>query len=448
MFYIAGLLLFYACAIWFVVGSIVRLQRFGRTQIRRNLNRLSLSIVLTTLLTPTVISALFGSVSPWLSLLLIGLLLASLTALVAVDPLFKLKVTVQRRFGTEAARHDTWGKLKRRLHVLRSQSGKAISDRYRAMRRDINLSFDNFMARVASIKVFFRLYGLALTLLPLVLAVTTVSYTRTEDASIRALQSVVFGYNALLVAAFVTTALVGTLALVSVLRVLGVFRFRLLWLRMLKLLAASVGIGTACGAFTGALVPAVELYWVSSGSVSLGLESILARVSPQLMLEIPAWGAIVGYVIGCATAIAWATDRGVSSIVRRLVLPGLFIMCVYMLLVVEFSPRHMFARLSEAVTRSSESRNWSCAVIENQPMGSEAIDVETGVVYFSRCNPSVILADGPLGWGIVSVVVFAVVAIWFSERCRKGKRVETLAAEAESRDENNGRLGVTPLDSR
>ncbi|WP_147793992.1 hypothetical protein [Cellulomonas sp. Y8] len=180
----------------------------------------------------------------------------------------------------------------------------------------------------------------AVVALALVLALLEVTVVIGSGDSIGA---VVFraqiGYNALFAVSIFTIAALGVVSMAVALRRARVIGFPLRVVRRLQSLAAHVGYGSLAGVIGAALTPVTRLVLGGASSVEGG------ELSPSILLEMPATGAVVGYVSGLVAIVLQLASESTNLVYRHLLLPTAFVGVLVLLHTAGFTPELLYRQL-------------------------------------------------------------------------------------------------------
>ncbi|MGB3375693.1 MAG: hypothetical protein WBA87_11245 [Microbacterium sp.] len=259
--------------------------------------------------------------------------------------------------------------------------------------------------RFFSPKSFFGLYGLAFLIVPPVMAFWFVTYLNSSEPVARAQVTAVLGYNALFVASAVTAAAVLTGIASATLRRLSILKFRLDYIGMLKVVAAWMGGSSAAGAIGAALVPLLQL--LLPVLPTTGISSHVPVITPQVLLDLPAAGAVIGYVLGVAAALLKLGTGASNLVFRRLLIPALFVLSTWVLVGLGVTPMGLFRSL--VVKPMNTVATVACDVPDPWPQFSAHVDEPAWMlVAVDRCGGGTMLSGEALG---ISVSVLVVIGI-------------------------------------
>ncbi len=173
--------------------------------------------------------------------------------------------------------------------------------------------------------VFVRLYFLAFLAVP-VLVAGSLAWALDGGSDLqRGIYAIMLGYNAPSIVSSLSIALALTLLALAVLTYLKSLRVRLNVRRVFLTVVSWSGYGTAAGLMSVAVLPIMIKIMPSGYGPHVGGTSTL---SPQLLIDVPAAGAIIGYSFGIIAAAVEVCQHARAIPVRRLVAPALLFLFV------------------------------------------------------------------------------------------------------------------------
>lgn len=214
--------------------------------------------------------------------------------------------------------------------------------------------------RVVAPRTLLLVYVAGLAVLPIVLAVVFTYAVRGGSAAEQRILSAVFGYNALFVVSCLTAATLVCVLILIFMRFTKILLINLDVARAFRAVATWTGYGTAAGAITAAMLPVVNA--VVPLSASSVLETDLAAViNPDLLIDLPAAGAVVGYGIGLTVAIVTVCRNAQNLIIRRILSPLLFILIIGGLRYAGLDPERLFTMVANSAAASLGSIRVDCS---------------------------------------------------------------------------------------
>lgn len=249
------------------------------------------------------------------------------------------------------------------------------------------------------------IYALLVVTIPLLAMLALITTMHLEGTEESAVLSVWVSFNALLVASCLAVTAMLTVALVAVLHVIRVLRVEVSYRRALTKLAAVIGLFSAMGVLAGALLPVVA---TSVGTEEMFSPQFVARLtSSSVLLEMSAGGAVLGFALGLVVAMNELCSAAENFVLRRLMVPAVFLLLLWAGPRVGISPRVVAEgilggyRDMHGPTRPACSDPASPGLLADQGRLLEAID---------RCSGIPILSDGWL-WGIACALCMALILL-------------------------------------
>lgn len=180
---------------------------------------------------------------------------------------------------------------------------------------ELRIGFDA-LDRILTPGTMVRGYVLAVLASPLLFAVSIVWMMSASNGAPRVVLAAVVGYNALAVVSIVTMGLLLCVILLVVLTYCGVLDIQLDIRRTFMTVVGWIGIASAIGAGTAALLPimnfAMPLPALGGGT---------GTVAPSVLVDVPAGFAVVGYALGVAHASVDVGRRATNLVLRRFTAP-------------------------------------------------------------------------------------------------------------------------------
>jgi hypothetical protein len=181
-----------------------------------------------------------------------------------------------------------------------------------------------------------RSYLLILIFMPVLLAVAfTWALNRGTDFE-RRVMGVMVGYNTLAIASWMTVAMILVLAAATVAVYVKTLRIDLNLRRVFGTVAVWSGYGTAAGFIAAALLPVFIRIMPGTYATADGTEAVLP---PQLLIDVPAAGAIAGYVFGIVIASSVLCENARHLLLRRIFAPALLFTVLFVLTRIDLGPR-------------------------------------------------------------------------------------------------------------
>lgn len=166
-----------------------------------------------------------------------------------------------------------------------------------------------------------RSFLLVLLLAPVLLAGSVVWMMNSGTVVGQGILTALVGYNALAVLSCLTVAMLATVAAVTLLWYVRVLLVAPHIRAAFRVVAAGTGYGTAAGIVAAALLPIMS-QGTPPTPVDGGTPVVL---TPDVMVQLPAACAVVGFGIGGAVATLVICQRAENLFIRRVLAPALFI---------------------------------------------------------------------------------------------------------------------------
>ena len=158
-----------------------------------------------------------------------------------------------------------------------------------------------------------------------------------SDIDVVLVRSIV-AYNAFFVAAILTAILLVLVSVLFLARGMGLLHVDIAWKRALTRLGTAVGLGTLAGTVGATLTPfAVWFFDVGEGSDRL--------ISPEVLFDLPAAGAVVGYVVGVLCAVLVLGQGASNLLYRHALTPVLFTCLIVVTNHFAVTPQRLFDQL-------------------------------------------------------------------------------------------------------
>jgi hypothetical protein len=278
--------------------------------------------------------------------------------------------------------------------------------------RDINWSFSAIEGLVAPLTVA-KAYAVSIFITPLMLAPLLVVTLGRDRGVAEEVLSAVVGFNAILLASCLTAAVIISSLIAMLLRWMKFIRFEFAYLHVLRRLAGCIGYGTAMGAFTAALVPLVLVAFPGTGGGN-GLQSM----SPGLLVELPAFGAVAGYLIGLICIVVGLGKNSTNVLYRRTLVPTIFGGIVFALLDIGVSPRGIFERVARQAEAPGAHASVSCEARDVEAISQDSPRLMSAL---RACGEDPILSGEAFGWitlivGLVVVLLALITDVWRRHR--------------------------------
>lgn len=181
-----------------------------------------------------------------------------------------------------------------------------------------------------------RGYLLWLMSTPVLLAVTFSWVLETGPAARRRVQGAFVGYNGLSIVSCLTAALLATVVVLTVVTYVRLLNIRLDVREALRAIAVWTGYGTAIGVVTAALLPIMSKVMATRAATT---QDGPVSLTPQILIDVPAAFAIVGYVIGIAFALIVIGREAENLLLRRFVAPSVLVAVLVGMVQLDLGPR-------------------------------------------------------------------------------------------------------------
>ncbi|MFJ2534324.1 hypothetical protein [Microbacterium maritypicum] len=187
-----------------------------------------------------------------------------------------------------------------------------------------------------------RGYLLGLILVPVLVAVAFAGAMNSGAVLERQVLGVVVGYNALAAVSWMTVAMFLVLGIVALAVYAKVLLIDLDMKRVFGMVAAWTGYGTAAGFIAGALLPVVVRIMPMTSRTERSAE---AALSPELLIDVPAAGAVAGYGLGIMVASTELCANARNLVLRRMLAPVLLMGALSALTSFDLGPRSIIQHL-------------------------------------------------------------------------------------------------------
>lgn len=275
--------------------------------------------------------------------------------------------------------------------------------------------FDRALDEMLSMRGSCIFFGVVL-LLCLVL-MFSIGVWNIEDAPVQVRPTIrsVLGYNGLAVATCVTVSFLITVTLLTVVCRLGFLRVTPDVLKSFEVVVAWIGYFSMAGLLIAAVVPLVATPDNASSQDQ-------ARVSPTILIDLPAVFAVIGAIIGMVIGATM-----ILSCAKNLLLRRFFPAIVYVVVVVasvkyfDVTPREVFNR----ATSDTKSMVTSC----DESLLEQHLDDGAFFIHFTRhCDGRDLILDNDLYlWTIVVIACIASTGLFIRD-------VRDAVAESRRRD--------------
>jgi hypothetical protein len=255
-----------------------------------------------------------------------------------------------------------------------------------------------------------RGYLLGLILVPVLAAVAFAGAMNSGTALEREVLGVVVGYNALATVSWMTVAMFLVLGIVALAVYAKVLLIDVDMKRVFKLVAAWTGYGTAAGFITGALLPvAVRIMPMPSTTES----SAEAALSPQLLIDVPAAGAVAGYGLGVMIASAALCENARNLVLRRMLAPTLLLAALLALTGFDLGPRSIIQHLLASVPPPAVDACTDAAVESHLEQSAWVMQI------LKLCGDHDAVVDDPAALWITGVLIVAITLMAFVQDFRQ-----------------------------
>lgn len=276
--------------------------------------------------------------------------------------------------------------------------------------REIQLGF-LALERLMAPGAVMRGYLLSLLLIPVLMAVAFTAVMNKGTALERRVMGIVVGYNALATASWMTVAMIIVMVIAALAVYAKVLLIDLDMKRVFGVVAVWTGYGTAAGFIAGALLPVVMRIMPGTYSTPSGAEAVL---SPQLLIDVPAAGAIAGYGFGIIVAAAALCRDARNLVLRRIVAPVLLFAVLFGLTRFDLGPRSIMRDML------GPAPSLGLDACTDATLESHADDSVRVMQTLRVCShDGVVVDDRVMLWIVGSLLVAAALAMFVSDfRCR------------------------------
>jgi len=191
-----------------------------------------------------------------------------------------------------------------------------------------------------------REYLFGLLLVPILLALSVAWALNSGSISQHSIMGAYLGYTAWSIVSCLTAALIVTLGVLRILTYVEALRIRFDIQGAFRTIAVWTGYGTAAGVVTAALLPFMSGV-VSSGAP--GAEEDAVALTPQLLVDVPAAAAVIGYAVGIARAVVVVFDNAENLILRRFVAPSALLIVLIVLAQFGYGPDGILRALASSM---------------------------------------------------------------------------------------------------
>ena len=264
-----------------------------------------------------------------------------------------------------------------------------------------------------------RGYLIGLAFLPVLLALSIAQALNRGSIPNRMVIGAVIGYNALAVVSSLTAAALAVLIILLVLSYSRALRIRLDLRAAFRTVAVCIGYGTAAGVVTAALLPFM------SSLLPIGYQSEQSDangLTPQLLVDVPAGFAVVGYGIGIAHAVALICGPAENLVLRRFTAPGVLMGTLIAFACLGYGPFGILRAMIKSMPDVSSSDCTNVSITEHLDNPSwllKAIDICGG--------GGVYLGDQSFLWCaaiVVGLIAVAAFVMDFRNRARNLKNLD------------------------
>ncbi|MGP9728970.1 hypothetical protein, partial [Glutamicibacter sp. AOP3-A1-12] len=206
---------------------------------------------------------------------------------------------------------------------------------------EINISIkkiENFLSPM----IIFRGYALLLTFLPIFVSMMFVWTYSSGDEMGQRMMGLVGAYNLLVASSSLTVGILVSVLVLKVLTIGEVLLVRPNVKNAIQMIATYAGYGTVMGFVTAVLVPFMGSVMASDASNPVESFSFL---SPQLLIDLPATGAILGYILGLLRSSVELLRAAENLFVRRMFSPILGIVSIATLVHVGYGPQGIMRQM-------------------------------------------------------------------------------------------------------
>ncbi|GAB3405002.1 hypothetical protein GCM10027515_17810 [Schumannella luteola] len=362
----------------------------------------------------------FGSpaLAPWVTSLLVSCCFATGSG-AAVSRLWR---AVQRS-GSGSVR----GYLRSRAREMIKAIGSLLHNFGRIVvprgAHELRLDF-GAVDRFLSVGTFLRGYSLLVGTV-FVGAVLSVFWTVIgSSSSLKNAFGAVIGFNTLAVVSCASAATLIVVVAIGALIRIGVIRLTLDLAGTFRRVAGWIGYGTAAGVVMASLLPLAStgLANITSGAIG-GTEAL----GPAVLVELPAAGAVAGYMIGLAVALVRLLESARNLLLRRWLAPSLFSVVLAVMSHWNLGPQSLAQSITEPL--------FDAAAVDCDEKVIEGLDQGSMFAALARCGDgAVYLSDAGFLW-IAFIVVGLIAIVMFV--------ADVLATTRTSRPVSDGKGGPT-----
>jgi hypothetical protein len=282
---------------------------------------------------------------------------------------------------------------------------------------EINLNFDS-LDRVFSYRMFFAYFMMALAAVPVLLAVLLTYAIRSGSLAEQRIISVMVGYNTLLVVSCLTAATMACLAVLIILKLSRILLVRLNYWTVFKVVAAGTGYGTAAGVVTAALLPVLNGVLPLSASTE-PTSDVLSIINPQLLLDVSAAGAVIGYGISLVVSLFIVCGSATNLFIKRFFGPLLFVLFVSLFSSMGANPQELMGRLVRNSNVTIEIDEVNCSVEYNvDALEQNSFDTSWLFAVAEACDSSFMITGEAFTTGVIIIVV-GISLVWVATDFRK-----------------------------
>lgn len=228
----------------------------------------------------------------------------------------------------------------------------------------------------------------------------------------------VIGFNSLFIVSLFTVSTVVMVVPAVVLSRRGVISFSLDLRARLGQLATWVGYGTMAGVVVAAFAPILSAI----------MKQTSPPLSPSLLIELPAVGAIGGYVVGLIVLSLNLGSCSPNLLCRHLLFPALFLCVFFVIYKIGVTPEGLFQYTILEPLGSSGALSFSCSPNDvDDQIRAHGSDPRWLLAFARHCGTGALVDGGVLvGCVVVGVSVFAIFGFFQSVWRNMAPHMETV----------------------
>jgi hypothetical protein len=261
---------------------------------------------------------------------------------------------------------------------------------------EIQIGFGS-LERLMAPGALVRSYLLGLVLTPVIFALFLTALMNSGPELQRRVVGIYFGYNALAVVSCLTAGLILTLFAMLVLTYSRTLLLRIDVKAALRSIATWTGYGTAAGVVTAALLPTMTHLMPNTLDSMPGAEMGL---SPQLLIDVPASFAVIGYALGIAIGVTVVGRHASNLLLRHFAAPTVLICALLGMTYIGVNPSNMVRSMVSA-TPVVDFKNCTDEAfrehLDNSAWILKAIDTCGGGVAYVQTQPFLLSIGAVLG---------------------------------------------------